>query len=159
MPDICLSRKKCTLMCFTVPQFCRIASTNCPQLFPTCPRRLFATLLACQHNLRVIVRMKKWAATELALRGATLLACENHRRQLVLHMRLWMVRQFRLRVSMRKDCGRATSLASVANTPPHIHHDAPQLTTIIHMLPRNIGRLSYKKPTPTKPYGLYHNHT
>jgi len=127
-------------------------STIVPHMSTTLVRNfacMSATLLA--H--------KKWAATELALRGATLLACENHRRQLVLHMRLWMVRQFRLRVSMRKDCGRATSLASVANTPPHIHHDAPQLTTIIHMLPRNIGRLSYKKPTPTKPYGLYHNHT
>jgi len=44
--------------------------------------------------------MKKWVATELALRGATLLAYENHRRQSVLHMCLWMVRQFRLRVSM-----------------------------------------------------------
>ena len=127
--------------------------------FPTCPRHLPATLLACQHSLRMIVCVKKYVAIQLALHGATLLACENHRCQLVLLVCLWMVRQFRLRVSMRKNCGSATSLASVANTPPHIHQDAPQLTTIIHMLPRNIGLLSYKKPTPTKPYPLYHNHT
>jgi hypothetical protein len=126
--------------------------------FPTCPRRLSATLLACQHSLRVIVRVKKHNATQLALHGATLLACENHRCQPVLHMCLWMVRQFRLRVSMRKNCGSAISLASGANTTPHIHHDAPQLTTIIHLHPHNIGRLSDKKPVATKPYPLYHNH-
>jgi hypothetical protein len=104
--------------------------------FPTCPRRLSATLLACQHSLRVIVRVKKHNATQLALHGATLLACENHRCQPVLHMRLWMVRQFRLHmancVSVRDckvSCERGKYNPTYSPRCPTTHHNHTPAST------------------------------
>lgn len=129
-----------------------MSSTNCPHnrsrlsttvhhMSTTCTRRMSATLLACQHNLRTFVRVKK-NILQHNLR---------HVAQLCLHVKkllsiplacgwLWGIKRMQL---LLREGGRYTS------TLP------PPFTTLHHKTARQLHhniRNRSNEPSPTLPY-------